>query len=221
MDAETQGDVASLLAGERPCEPNATKCEYCAGGCQDLQSLGAKAASCEVMDIGGPWIERTHWSVPSRDKGGSTDILVYRSSGSDLCFSQRQGGGGSWSAPGTTKLTDIHANTNAGTLPDGRVYLLHNPVIASKSKRDPLVLSLSSDGYSFDQAFVALSCRLPPVTSPGQKTSGCTARNHVGGGSPGPQYPQGLVHGADLYVIMSINKEDIWVQRIPLDSVTT
>ena len=40
-----------------------------------------------------------------------------------------------------------------------------------------------------------------------------------GGGSPGPQYPQGLVHGDNFYVIMSMNKEDIWVTQIPLASL--
>lgn len=79
------------------------------------------------------------------------------------------------------------------------------------TERDPLVLSLSSDGYAFDKAFVAVSCHLEPVSS-------CKRRN-PGGGSPGPQYPQGLVHGDHIYVIMSMNKEDIWVTEIPLASL--
>ena len=112
----------------------------------------------------------------------------------------------------------VHSNINAGSLPDGRVYLLHNPV-AGPFERDPLVLSLSSDGYSFDKAYVALSCRLRPVTRPGGQANGCKRRNPGGDGSPGPQYPQGLVHGGSLYVIMSVNKEDIWVEQIPLSSL--
>jgi len=31
MDAETRADTAALLTGARPCEDNATKCEYCKG----------------------------------------------------------------------------------------------------------------------------------------------------------------------------------------------
>ena len=80
--------------------------------------------------------------------------------------------------------------------------------------RDPLALSLSTDGFSFDKSFVALSCRIPPVSSQG----GCKRRN-PGGGSPGPQYPQGLVQGDFLYVIMSMNKEDVWVMRAPLSAL--
>ena len=224
MDPETQGDVASLLGGARPCQANATKCEYCAGGCQDLRAVGVEGVECAVEDVGGPWVERAHWIVPSdsssgNNGGGSTDILVYRSSRSSFCFSQRHQGG-NWSALNTTRLPETHSNMNAGTLPDGRVYLLHNPV-SGPSERDPLVISLSSDGYSFDTAYVALSCHLPPVNRTGQATDGCK-RHHPGGdGSPGPQYPQGLVHGDSLYVIMSMNKEDIWVEQIPLSSLAS
>ena len=219
MDAETQSDVASLLGGERPCEANATKCEYCVGGCQDLRAVAAKSAECTPEDLGGPWIERTHWTVPSHAAGNatSTDILLYRASGPYLCFSQRDYGG-EWSALRKTRLMGVHSNINAGSLPDGRVYLLHNPV-AGPAERDPLVLSLSSDGYTFDKAYVALSCRLRPVTRPGGQANGCKRRNPGGDGSPGPQYPQGLVHGGSLYVIMSVNKEDIWVEQIPLSSL--
>jgi hypothetical protein len=217
MDAETKSDVASLLDGERPCEANATKCEYCAGGCQDLRATVVKDVECIAEDVGGPWIERTHWTVPSNAKGNGTDILVYRASRSVFCWSQRHQGG-DWSALSKTRLPEIHSNMNAGTLPDGRVYLLHNPV-NGKSERDPLVVSLSSDGYSFDKAYVALSCHLPPVNKPGHAKGGCKRRNPGGDGSPGPQYPQGLVHGDNLYVIMSMNKEDIWVEQIPLSSL--
>lgn len=76
MDAETQADVKALLAGKRPCAQNAstTKCEYCSGGCQSIRAAGAKGAPCALADVGGPWVERTHWVVP----GTSTDVLVYR-----------------------------------------------------------------------------------------------------------------------------------------------
>jgi hypothetical protein len=211
MDAETKTDIASLLGGERPCEANATKCEYCANGCQDLRATGAKDAECTAEDVSGPWIERTHWTVPPGAIGGNgTEILVYRASGPVFCWSQRHQGG-NWSALRKSKLPEVHSNMNAGTLPDGRIYLLHNPV-EGPAERDPLVVSLSRDGYSFDKAYVALSCHLPPVNS-------CKRRNPGGDGAPGPQYPQGLVHRDSLYVIMSMNKEDIWVEQIPLSSL--
>ena len=206
MDSDTQSDIAALLAGQRPCAGDATssKCEFCEGGCQDLRAAGAPDAPCALEDVGGPWIERTHWKVPHQE----TDVLVYRSTKTtlDLCFSQRDGGANAtWSPPQATGLADIHSNFNAGTLPDGRVYLLHNPIAASPHRRDPLVISLSTDGWSFDEAFVITSCLLPPITSKGV-TDGCARRNK-GAGGHGPQYPQGLVHGTSLYVIMSMNSE--------------
>eukprot|EP01052_Picozoa_sp_SAG31_P033376 SAG31_NODE_3761_length_3906_cov_4.295246_2_plen_463_part_00 len=224
MDADTRGDIAELLAGSRPCRQNATKCEFCPGGCQDLRGAAAADAPCKLADIGGPWIERTHWHVPNT----TGDVLVYRAEGKTLCYSHRSNVGENWTEPRRSKLGDIHSNTNAGTLPDGRVYLLHNPIFGIV-ERDPLVLSLSSDGFNFDQAFVAFSCRLPPLSSknsvcPNASSMslcphlGCKRRN-PGGGSQGPQYPQGLVHDGDLYIIMSMNKEDIWVVRIPIKSL--
>ena len=226
MDASIQGDVAELLGGARPCEANSTKCEFCEGGCQDMRSAEAADAPCKLQ-LSPSWRERTHWSVPHKQ---NEDVIVYRSPGSALCYSVRSGVGGDWSVPRTSKLADIHSNTNAGTLPDGRVYLLHNPVLGDPppgTERDPLVLSLSSDGYRFDQAFVALSCRLPPVapTKVSCKNAvacphlGCHPRNRVGGAAPGPQSPQGLVHKGQLFVILSNNKEDIWVERIPLSAL--
>eukprot|EP01043_Picozoa_sp_COSAG02_P041669 COSAG02_NODE_3474_length_6681_cov_29.310696_6_plen_465_part_00 len=191
MPQETRTDISALLLGARPCPKNATKCEFCEDGCQDLREAALGNAPCKLADPGGPWIERTHWRVP----GTQEDVLVYRAEGQVLCFSQRSGGNrGNWSAPSSTRLTDIHSNMNAGTLPDGRIYLLHNPILG-KTERDPLVLSLSTDGFNFDQAFVALSCRLQPVapinTSCPNAVScphlGCKRRN-PGGGSPGPQY---------------------------------
>ena len=226
MDASIQGDVAELLGGARPCEANSTKCEFCEGGCQDMRSAEAADAPCKLQ-LSPSWRERTHWLVPHKK---NEEVIVYRSPGSALCYSVRSGVGGDWSVPRTSKLADIHSNTNAGTLPDGRVYLLHNPVLGDPppgTERDPLVLSLSSDGYRFDQAFVALSCRLPPVapTKVSCKNAvtcphlGCHPRNRVGGAAPGPQYPQGLVHKGQLFVILSNNKEDIWVERIPLSAL--
>ena len=207
MDSDTQSDIAGLMAGQRPCAAGASKCEFCEGGCQDLRAAGAPDAPCALEDVGGPWIERTHWKVPHQE----TDVLVYRSTKTtlNLCFSQRDGGANAtWSPPQATELADIHSNFNAGTLPDGRVYLLHNPIARAPHSpvgRDPLVVSLSSDGWSFGEAFVITSCLLPPITSKGV-TGGCDRRNK-GSGSHGPQYPQGLVHGASLYIIMSMNSE--------------
>ena len=115
-------------------------------GCQDLQSVGAPASTCKISDFGGPWIERTHWKVPHED----TDILVYRPIGSYLCFSQRSGGGGNkWSLPALTKLEDIHSNMNAGTLPDGRVYVSLTHHSTDFSQRSPRRLKRSWSSQPF------------------------------------------------------------------------
>jgi hypothetical protein len=73
-----------------------------------------------------------------------------------------------------------------------QVFLLSNPSVPANSSarlttRDPLVMSVSRDGFAFDRGWIVASCASPPLSgSPGQP-NGCVARNHVGGGAPGPQ----------------------------------
>ena len=108
--------------------------------------------------------------------------------------------GRSWSDFQRTDIPDSPSLTASGTLPDGRVFLIHSPVAML---RDPLVLSLSADGITFDQA-VALRYGTPPVRYEG--------RNKL----PGFQYPSAVVVGDSLWVAYAIGKEDIAVARVPL-----
>ena len=85
-------------------------------------------------------------------------------------------GPGVWSWPLPTEIPDVDSNINAGSLPDGRIYLLSNPVVASTTRRNPLVISLTDDGTNFDRAMVVASCLAPPYSRPGQP-DGCKMRN--------------------------------------------
>jgi hypothetical protein len=104
------------------------------------------------------------------------------------------------------------SNLNAGRLPDGRTYLLNNPVVPlSGNGRDPIMLATSRDGINFDSAGVAMTCSALGAAS------NCTSRFKIK--TPGPSYPQGLAlqapaHLAAFYVVASNNKEDIFVSRI-------
>ena len=122
-----------------------------------------------------------------------------------------------WSAIAQTNIPDVVSNHNAGRLPDGRTFLLHNPVVQSKDRRDPLVVSLSSDGYVFNRSFVVASCASAEYRSP-EQPDGCKPRNNIARWMPGPQYPQGVVDEGlgVLFVAFSVNKEDIWVKGVQL-----
>lgn len=112
-------------------------------------------------------------------------------------------GGVTWTPMLRTNIPDCPSMSNAGTLPDGGVYLIHNPVYL---QRDPLIISLSKDGVNFDRAAVIRS-NAPPSRYTG-----------IGKGD-GYQYPASVIAEGALWVIHSINKEDIAISRIPLESL--
>ena len=75
--------------------------------------------------------------------------------------------------------------------------------------------------YNFSEAYDIASCERAPFSNPSQP-DGCKRRNtHPGVVGFGVCYPQGVVVpelGA-LFVIASVNPEDIWVLKIPLASL--
>ena len=104
-----------------------------------------------------------------------------------------------------TNIPDSPSKAVAGTLPNGKIYLIGNQIRGKTHNnfRDPLVISLSSDGKTFDWA-AALLHGTPPLRYPGH------AKNR------GFQYPSAMVLGNSLWVIYSINKEDVAISRVPL-----
>ncbi|MBR5108299.1 MAG: exo-alpha-sialidase [Bacteroidales bacterium] len=114
--------------------------------------------------------------------------------------------GASWTPPMRTNIPDSRSKQCAGTLPDGRAFWVGNPT-GNKSRR-ALVLALSADGYSFDKAFLlAGPADLPPRRNEGRyKTLGYN-------------YPKAVVLGDNLWISLSINKEDAVLYRVPLKSL--
>jgi hypothetical protein len=214
QDAATRADVAALLAGAvAPCAIEGTsKCEFCRGGCQNW-SVPLNIPSLEN--------ERSHWRVP----GSDADVLLYRSHERTLFASVRERVGGAWSVPVATNITDDVANFNAGNFPDGagldgRAFLVSNALVTLL--RDPLFLSTSPDGYAFTTTAAIGSCEDRVFVGPGQPW-GCLYRNAGGAKEGGLQYPQSAVVTAPqaegFYTIASLNKEDIWVARTPLEAL--
>ena len=111
-----------------------------------------------------------------------------------------------WSMPQPTNIPDAHTRTHAGTLPDGRTYLLGTQVsnTSVRHRRDPLTLSLSSDGIAFDRVW-ALRWGAPERRFKGLDKD------------YGFAYPGATVSGSSLFVAYSVNKEDIEVLEVPLE----
>lgn len=243
MDPDTQADIATLADPMLlPCGPvcaeGELKCEACQNGCQDWNI---------ALNVTGILNERTHYVVPGTRSRSSmcprgspgygitdpqadkadraseltqVDVLLYRNNKKKLYASTRTGMNGTWTTPVATNIPDDNANINAGLLPDGRIYLVSNAMPQS-SKRDPLFVTTSVDGWQFNQTNVVAACNQTVFTSP-QQPNGCVERYSGGSKNPGMQYPQAVAVTAPsvpqgLYVIFSVNKEDIWVAYLPFN----
>jgi hypothetical protein len=117
--------------------------------------------------------------------------------------------GKTWSQPSIpASLVTGKAKVWSQRTRDGRYVLVFNP---SKSNRYPLVAAASSDGVNF------ADMRVIQGELPIQRYAGLHR-------SIGPQYVRGISHWANdgsrndnaMWVAYSMNKEDIWVSRVPL-----
>eukprot|EP00039_Didymoeca_costata_P010303 m.138655 g.138655 ORF g.138655 m.138655 type:complete len:392 (-) comp14779_c0_seq16:2242-3417(-) len=200
MPSEIQDDIDTLSDTEKdvPCtrpESGNLKCEACAGGCQLYSSINIPDPSDPSKSAIGN--ERTHYNIPPGSPSDSSDVILYRSGGYPYLFASTRSRAGqlSWSPPNATNIPNDESNLNAGRLPDGRIYLLNNPVYRQKPNnsqvselrfRNPVTIALSSDGYNFNKAVALISCTA--LTN----SSTCAPRFAGGGKNPGPSYPQGL-----------------------------
>jgi hypothetical protein len=133
--------------------------------------------------------------------------------------------GTTWSAPERTAIPSNSTRQSTGTLPDGRVFLIHNPytygddfwkgedaaLLATASPaeklggaRKVLTLSLSDDGIHFNQSWTIRVLETPP------RIEGW-AKRHFDVGNPAA-----TVVGGDLCIVYSLNKEDIELCKIRL-----
>jgi hypothetical protein len=93
---------------------------------------------------------------------------------------------------------------------DGRYALVYNPDPADDGyHRYPLALAAGDDGIAFDRLLL-----IDGEVSP---------RRYMGRSKDfGPQYPRGILEGngtppgSNLWVTYDMNKEDIWVSRVPV-----
>jgi BNR repeat-like domain len=128
-----------------------------------------------------------------REAGGTAHPLLWLTESSD--------DGQTWSAPTLTHFSNDNAKFHCGRLPDGRFYVLGNP--KPKGGRNPLVISLSSDGVDFRTAFTLATTKYR------RKRAGLWKEGQYG-------YPHSIVVGDSLCMIVSRQKEAVEVLRVPL-----
>ncbi len=117
--------------------------------------------------------------------------------------------GKTWSRPvQEPSLVMAKAKVWGQRTPDGRYALVYNPR-ADNRHRWPLALVTSDDGETFDQLLTVVG-EVPPRRYNGLDKAF------------GPQYVRGIVEGNGtppgeaFWVTWSMNKDDIWVSRIPV-----
>ena len=122
-------------------------------------------------------------------------------------------GTGGWSTPYPTDIPDSPSRAQAITLDDGTVLLIGNQNVnrfdqALYLDRDPMTISVSKDGYTFDRVYT-----LRTDSPTGNRFSG------IGGRNPGYAYSSSIVLDGWLYTLYSIGKEDMGITRVPLSAL--
>jgi len=137
----------------------------------------------------------------SRDRDREASLRLYVSLSTD--------GGESWTPAVRTDIPDSPSKSTSAKLSDGRILLIGNQVPPShRGLRDPLVISLSRDGKTFDWA-AAIRHGAPEIRAPG------SAKGR------GFQYPSAILARDAVWVIYTIGKEDVAVSRIPIAELGT
>ncbi len=133
-------------------------------------------------------------------------LMLLRNYTGTLLAATSSNGGQAWSAVFKTVIPDSTARFATGQLPDGQRYLINNALYARFDRR-ALILSLSSDhGKTLNRAFVL---RDEPAV---KRFDGKHKMD-------GWQYPHAHVWKRRLFVVHSVNKEDVEVSTIRLQQL--
>jgi hypothetical protein len=151
---------------------------------------------------------------------GKAQCFFHRSDGALIGLSklgfvtESRDDGATWSLPVVAKGLDVAGAKEWGQkTPDGRYVMVYPP---AKGTRYPMVLTTSDDGITFG------NMRLVHGDVPPQRYEGKWK-------DMGPQYLRGVAEWAGdsptldpsaIWVAYSVNKEDIWVSRIPVPVIS-
>ena len=117
--------------------------------------------------------------------------------------------GATWSKPVRVPSLIMAGGKNWGQrTADGRYAMCYNP-IETQPYRYPLIVTTSNDGIVFDSMCVVHG-EVPPRRFFGENKD--FGPCYVRGITEGEAQPE----GQDMWLTYSVNKEDIWVSRVPL-----
>jgi hypothetical protein len=124
-----------------------------------------------------------------------------------LWLTESRDDGATWSPPCQVEFTDNDTKFHFGRLPDGRFYYVGCPDPEPRGVRNPLVLSLSTDGARFDRHYI-LADEDYVQRRPGKHKGGLYG------------YPHTMVQDGHLHVIISLRKEAVAVLRVSLSALS-
>lgn len=130
---------------------------------------------------------------------------MFRTNRSALATSVSTDDGKSWSEPRLTTYTDCKNRFEFGRLPDGRYFGLTCP--RPGAVRTPLILAAGRDGIHFDQHYLIGEEPWEDARIPGRWKYGRYG------------YPACYILNDSMYVIYTINKEDVAISRFSLSEL--
>ncbi len=159
-----------------------------------------------------PWqLDDGTWVRLFRDAGSAiatsrADVEATKSRRNYVTFSADHGA--HWSVPIRTDFPDACARSNSGRLPSGIFYVINNVLLMSPKHggRSMLAISLSDDGLIFDR------CAVIRFIAPRLRQKGKAKGN-------GYAYPHSVVMGKKLWLIYSVNKEDIEICQLSIEEL--
>ncbi|MES2266324.1 MAG: sialidase family protein [Bacteroidota bacterium] len=123
-----------------------------------------------------------------------------------LWLTESTNDGVTWSRPVETDFSDNDSKFHFGRLPDKRFYYVGIPDTLHHYDRNPLVLSLSTDGKQFNKNYI-IANELYHLKQEGLWK----------GGQYG--YPVSMIYNGEMYVIISRQKESVEILRFKLDQL--
>jgi len=146
------------------------------------------------------WLEASFYEL----KNG-TLRMMFRTDKKRLGVSESHDNGLTWSEPVLTNYTDNHNRFRFGSLPDGRIFGLTTP--DPDGIREPLVLAVSEDGQNFAKHYV-IGDEEPTEA----RIKGRWKYGRYG-------YPSHCFYEDYMFVIYTINKEDVAISRFRLSDL--
>lgn len=198
-----------------------------------LQPIGDKITNWYVQNDQVSWWADKHEGVNRKGVDGSQliETFSYRAKDDGLVLMLRnwgtpsnpvhnnrmyvsfKKGNGKWGTPYPTDIPDSPTRGQALRLTDGTILLIgsQNAPIFDEAlylDRDPITISISKDGYTFDRVY-ALRTASPKKF----RFSGVKGRN------PGYAYSSSIIHEGWLYTLYSIGKEDMAISKVALEEL--